>query len=682
MPKSVRTIRSRLVGPNLVAFVGLIGILGVSLGLLGYLGVHGPLYERLALQKDLVADVLPPPMLMVEPMLLVNQICDADEHVDRVLTASRIQTLNNLKQQFNERAEHWSKATIGDSQRAALLEQSVPPAREFWSIVDEQLLPLILAGNFDAARATTAKHLDAVYLRHREAVDLVIRATAAQIAATEQAAETDIALMRAGMIVWICVIGLIIVLSSRKASRQVAGQVSRLIDWIQSHRPGEHKRIEFAGDYELNVLAKAFSRMSSSVYHNERRLQATIRALRENKSQLQQQARTLAAALEDARKLARVKSEFLTNMSHELRTPLNSILGFANLIAAGDQDPRHIQCVRSNGSHLLALINDVLDLSRLEADKVELEAADHDPAAVCSEVMAMFEPHARQKKLAFQFNIAPPLARTFRCDAMRVRQILANLIGNAIKFTEKGSVQLVVVFSSVAEPKLSFSVIDTGIGIAPESIGRLFNAFDQVDMSITRRFGGSGLGLAIAQRLADLMGGQITCESQLGLGSTFTFDLPLVAGEYSTTAPAVTTAPAALTVVPSLSGLRVLVIDDMPDNRRLLRFILEKSDAQVTEAADGQLGVVALSASIARGEPFDAVLMDMQMPVLDGYAATQAIRRFSQVPVVALTAHALTTDRDRCLAAGCDAYHTKPIDRGLLLRTLRELVDRPTARAA
>ena len=402
------------------------------------------------------------------------------------------------------------------------------------------------------------------------------------------------------------------------------------------------------------------------------------------------------AQLEQARFVAesatKARTWFLANMSHEIRTPMTSILGFAELQADPDQSPeeriRCVETIRSNADHLLALINDILDLSRIEAGRMTLETIRCCPAQIVNEVVSLMRDRAANKGLDLNVVFDSPVPEFIHSDPVRLRQILINLIGNAVKFTRDGGVRVQLRFDSEthAQPRLIFRVIDTGIGIATAQQSRLFRAFTQADNSTTREFGGTGLGLAISKRLVELLGGTISVLSAEGLGATFEFDLPtgpldgtpmIDRPEIATSSPR--SAPRMTADVLSVAA-EVLLVEDGPDNRRLISHHLKKAGVQVTTAENGQLAIEAVG---CREKPFDLILMDMQMPVLDGYSATTELRKSGyEGTIVALTAHAMTGDRERCLEAGCDGYLTKPIDAVQLIETVRRAAAQSAPQAA
>jgi len=381
------------------------------------------------------------------------------------------------------------------------------------------------------------------------------------------------------------------------------------------------------------------------------------------------QAQTARHAAERANE---AKTLFLANVSHELRTPMNAILGMTEL-AMEEKLPAAarelLQTAQESSHHLLALLNELLDFSRLESGKFVLEIAPFRLREALDVSLKALEVKAEQKGLRFEVSIDPEAPDLLVGDALRIRQILVNLVGNAIKFTEQGSISVVVQCEAVSlgEATLHLSVQDTGIGVPAERQVDIFAPFTQADASTTRRYGGTGLGLAIASSLIEAMRGKIWLESDEGVGSTFHFTITLPraeqAGSESSQAELTlllegASAPAAQ----AQACRRVLVAEDTPANQKLLKLLLERRGHSVVVAEDGQAAV-----RLAIEKPFDIILMDVQMPVMNGFQATQAIRsqpdeRLQAVPIVALTAHALRGDEERCLAAGMTAYLPKPID--------------------
>ena len=402
---------------------------------------------------------------------------------------------------------------------------------------------------------------------------------------------------------------------------------------------------------------------------------------------------TLASAnrwLLDARKHAeragRAKSHFLANISHELRTPLTAILGFADLLIERWRGrgvdmalQESLRTIRRSGHHLLEVINDLLDLAKIESGSLGIESIDFDPAQLIAQVVRPLRRRAEEKGLALATRLDTPLPGRIQGDPTRVTQILLNLVGNAIKFTQEGRVA--VVASAIERENggwLRIDIQDTGCGIAAEHLPSLFTPFHQVDDSATREHGGSGLGLALCRQLADLMGGRMEVTSTLGVGSVFALELPLRAVSGSGSVRALPDQrPVQRGPRPPLE-LRLLLAEDGPDNRRLIARVLREAGADVDIVENGQLAVEQALAALGRGEPHDLILMDMEMPVLDGAGAARALRDAGfENPIVALTAHSPADERKRCLAAGFNEIATKPIDWTLLLELIAQLCAKP-----
>jgi signal transduction histidine kinase/CheY-like chemotaxis protein len=397
-------------------------------------------------------------------------------------------------------------------------------------------------------------------------------------------------------------------------------------------------------------------------------------ALRDYATTLESNNKTLNELYLAAEVARRTKGEFLANMSHEIRTPMTAILGFADLLYESlpqAQDRELVETIKRNGQYLLRILDDILDLSKIEAGKLAVERTACSPAAIVAEVVSLMGVPAGEKRLSLQAEYCGPIPESIQTDPIRVRQILVNLLGNAIKFTETGGVRLLVrLQEDDGQCQMQFEVIDTGIGMTDQEMARLFEPFTQADASMTRRYGGTGLGLAISRRLAKMLGGDVEVESTPGKGSVFTLTVQTgpLAGvrtvRYSAAAPleAKSTEQPDHALATRLTG-RPLLAEDGPDNQRLITFLLSKAGADVSAVENGELAVQCVRAAEAEGRPFDMVLMDMQMPVMDGYEATRRLRASGYTrPIVALTAHAMAGDREKCLAAGCDDYLSKPIN--------------------
>jgi signal transduction histidine kinase/CheY-like chemotaxis protein len=406
----------------------------------------------------------------------------------------------------------------------------------------------------------------------------------------------------------------------------------------------------------------------------------------------QQRAARLAlvTARNEADAASRSKTEFLANMSHEIRTPMTAILGYVDLLADhGDSAPNApsreeaVETIRRNARHLLSLINDVLDLSKVEAGQMHMDRQRVRTLDLVQDALRLMDDRARQKGLALRLILDGDVPDTISTDPTRLRQVLINLLGNAVKFTDQGAVTLTLRRPDLQSGMVAFEVADTGIGMTPEQLSRLYQPFMQADMSTTRRYGGTGLGLAITRRCVDILGGTIAVRSAPGSGTSFTFTID--AGDLQGAQPARLRSgePAAgeggplrlpSAVRQPLSGVRVLLAEDGLDNQRLIRFHLERAGARVDVVDNGAKAVERVQDS-SRLERHDVVLMDMQMPVMDGY---EAVRRLvaagERVPIIALTAHAMPGDREKCVEAGCHDYLCKPVDARALIAAIRHAI--------
>lgn len=372
-----------------------------------------------------------------------------------------------------------------------------------------------------------------------------------------------------------------------------------------------------------------------------------------------------------AEKANQMKSSFLANMSHEIRTPLGAILGFTELLADASltQNERneYLGIIARNSRSLSRIVDDVLDLSKVEAGLLTLEPVAFCPQTLLKDIVTLFSERARKKGLMIDLKIASGVPNSLVSDAMRIRQIVNNLISNALKFTETGGVSIELVRDGTL---VSIAVDDTGMGITRETADTLFQPFVQGDEHLSKRFGGTGLGLHLSRKLAEALGGSLKFVEKARPGSRFVFSVPLVEAS-ATDADRLRKEGSSITAstLSDLDGLRILIVDDAPDNRKLLERLLIRTGAHVDFAVDGVTGVEA-----ARAKAFDVILMDLQMPDLDGFQATKQLRtEHIETPIVALTAHAVDEIRERCEKTGFSGFLTKPVDSKSLLKVVKEL---------
>ncbi len=451
-------------------------------------------------------------------------------------------------------------------------------------------------------------------------------------------------------------------------------------------------------DQERYLLERSLALSSTEMRNALDKAHATNRDLEASRNELEASREEARRAWHATELASRAKSEFLANMSHEIRTPMTAILGFTDVLLdlAGSARDSELgtaaETIKRNGEHLLHLINDILDLSKIEAGKMSVDRARCNPRDIAHEVISLLRVRAEAKNISLGIEFLSATPETIVTDTIRLRQILLNLLGNAIKFTEVGSVNLFVFLEpDDAEPKLRFDVVDSGIGMTREELERLFQAFTQVDQSSTRRFGGSGLGLVISQRFARMLGGDVcVVHSKPGAGTRFratiaTGSLDGVAMIHDgKDAPRVfPSSTKSIPASPKLPPCKLLYAEDGPDNQRLISHILRVAGADVTVVENGQLAVDLVRERIGSANQFDFIFMDMQMPVLDGYSATGAIRQLGfEKPIVALTAHAMAGDREKCLACGCDMYMTKPVKRDHLIGVVRQFLSQAESASA
>ncbi len=477
----------------------------------------------------------------------------------------------------------------------------------------------------------------------------------------------------------------------KMSQRQLLGQSASDLNWIaeddtalpwtETLRRGAALSNRLLG-IEVEGKHCIFSVNSTPIQTSEGTCQGVMVTFKDITT-LEDHKRELAIAKDAAELANETKSQFLANMSHEIRTPMNAIVGFTDVLRRGlEQDPdrqlEYLDTIYSSGNHLVELINDVLDLSKIESAGVQLEIRECSPFQIVNEVITVLTGKANDQGIQLSSNVTGGIPETIQTDPTRLRQILINLVGNAVKFTESGGVRVsFVVVDGPTGPRMRFDVIDTGIGMDDQQLKRIFSPFVQADSSVTRRFGGTGLGLSISKKFAEAMGGGITVVSSPGEGSIFSVlidvgsleGVRMVSGEEAAAVLRSRQRAAADQGIASVRAGKILIVDDTPANVQLLKVVCSKAGMTVETAENGQIAI-----DMAAETLYDVILMDMQMPVMDGYSATTELRkRGVETPIVALTGNALEEDRRRCFDVGCSAFLAKPVNIDNLIKLLQEL---------
>jgi signal transduction histidine kinase len=478
-----------------------------------------------------------------------------------------------------------------------------------------------------------------------------------------------------GLMLFLVVL-LVAAVISRFTIRLLARPLALLQAGITSVRNGRLEPIQVSrtGD-EIEFLGESFNQMIAA-------LSASEKKIREQQELLEQKVKDrtdqLAEATRTAQAANQAKSEFLANISHELRTPMNGVIGMLDIALDRELSSdlvEQLQTAQHCAHSLLSLLNDLLDLSKIEAGKMTLEKIPFDVRALVADCIKAHQPKAQENSVDLRSEVSPGVPRQILGDPLRMRQILSNLVSNAVKFTEHGSVVVRMDSELVRESEftLRFTVEDSGTGIPADKLLYIFDEFTQADGSVSRKYGGTGLGLAITRKLVELHRGEIKVTSELGRGTSFTVSLACEAPS-PVTAPSIAAAPA-LTAQGGASNptARILVVEDNQVNQKVVTAVLRKRGFYIELANDGQEALTKLESSAA----FDLVLMDVQMPVLDGLEATRLIRkeeRWKLLPIIAMTAHAMNGDKERCLEAGMSGYISKPVHPSLLLSTVDEFL--------
>jgi signal transduction histidine kinase/CheY-like chemotaxis protein len=462
-------------------------------------------------------------------------------------------------------------------------------------------------------------------------------------------------------------------LISRFTIRVLARPLLLLQQGITSVRQGKFQPIQVSATRdEIQYLGESFNRMIEELSVSQEEIRQHRELLEER---IRQRTEDLEKAMRTALASSQAKSEFLANMSHELRTPMNGLLGMLDVVLDSqldDDQKEQLEIAQRSAYSLLALLNDILDLSKIEAGKMMIEKIPYNVRTVLEDCVKSFQARASQKGISLRFEMDPLAPGEVMGDPLRVRQIGANLLSNAVKFTDRGSVSLRLSCAKAAGGwEMNIEVSDTGPGIEADKLSTIFEKFTQADGSITRKYGGTGLGLAIIKRLVEMQGGQVKVESKVGQGSKFTVSLPYQMVEKpSVAAPAETGMAGETKRAPS--SARLLLVEDNLVNQKVVMAILRKKGYAIDVANDGREALGKLEAA---EQPYDVVLMDIQMPVMDGLETTRVMRRnprWDHLPIVAMTAHAMNGDKERCFQAGMDSYVSKPVQPAHLIATIEK----------